>query len=184
MTEDSQTSLDDFHLSFGNAKLATQEDCRRKNAEGVQMICISKPQPTLYYELLSPELQIKYNGTNAALAIIKYEELRIYKHLVPENGTNFVNACVLDIDRKLSQEELYALAEVDLQEKYGLFLLVQDYGLDIFKPRHADISNQEFKKRCMSLAQRLSLSHNMSVRVVFAQTLFPTIIDLTPEFKG
>jgi hypothetical protein len=142
------------------------------------------PQPIISYEPLTPELQIKYNGTKEALTVIKYEDLRIYKHLVPEEDINFTNACVLDANKKLSQDELNTLSELDVQNRYSLFFLGQKYGLDIFNPVRERMSGEEFKQRCIHLAEVLSVQHNIPVRVVFAQTLLPTIIDVTPKTKG
>ncbi len=149
---------------------------------GVFGIGITHPKPKVSYEPLTPELQIKYNGTLSTLNIIIYKEICIYKHLVAEQEySRFANACVLDIDASISNEALHQLLLSDDQTKSSLFLIGGEYGVDIFNVKYPEISVEEFKQRCVHLAETLSLQHNVPVRAVFAQTLFPHIINCNPK---
>lgn len=136
--------------------------------------------PSITFAPLTPQRQIKYNGTLSELTIITLGDIRIYKHLVSEAHFPSANTCVFDIDTPFSKYAFELISKHD-DLSTALLFFAQDYGVDIFNVHQDKISVAEFKSRCTQLAKIISVEEEISITVVFAQKLFPCFTNLNTQ---
>lgn len=134
----------------------------------------------LHFLELTPKLQDKYNGGRTTMDIIKYANFCLYRYIVPAQDDGSINTTIIDFDTSISFDDFDYIKDFKDINRAGLFLYMQDYGLDIFNV-HNTRQTEDFKYTCNQIASHLAVRKNVTPCVVFCNTLSEKLIDLNKD---